>query len=129
QIGVDKVATAALGAGAIRGLGVGARRGSLAAGCGAAASAGSGGPGTTTTGATREARAIRALEGARDWAGPAGTSRSAVVEGAFWRGGALARTSAGFAALSGSGITGDSVRGEAGRRGKGSGTQYVSVLL
>ena len=49
--------------------------------------------------------------------------------GAFFRGGALARATVGFAVGSDSGIAGDSVRGEAGRRGKLSGTQYVSVLL
>src|SRR4029450_3266304 len=83
----------------------------------------------TTTGTTAGARAARAprvcgrargVAGRRGtpwWRGPAATSCRA----GFLRGGALLRTSVGFAAGSGSGIAGDSVRGEVGRRGKGSG--------
>jgi hypothetical protein len=124
QTGVRTAAFALVAPGAATTAGFGAaRRGALGTG----RAVGSGADGSeTTTGTMAGVRATRAFGAARGVVGPDGASPLAgpavtSCRGGFLRGGALLRTSVGFAAGSGSGIAGDSVRGEAGRRGKGSG--------
>ena len=97
------------GAATTFGIGAAARR-AVFAGAGVALAA----PGAATGGE----RGARGLGGARDGGAPAAGSGAGCTAADFLRGGALARATGAVAAESGSGIAGDCVRGEAGRRGK-----------
>jgi len=98
-----------------------ARRTDLTAGAGGA----TGGAGFSTAGA----RATRGLGGARSAIGATDKSRSGGVSELRFRAGAFGRATGALVPVSGSGIAGDSVRCEAGRRGKGDVARYVNVLL
>ena len=98
-----------------------ARRTDLTAGTGGA----TGRAGFSTAGA----RATRGLEGARAAIGATDRSRSGGASGLLLRAGAFGRATGALVPVSGSGIAGDTVRFEAGRRGKGDLARYVNVLL